>query len=77
MGMANTVYFLFEAKTIPEYVNSFYIAISQWTVLIDFGLSLSMLPNILNLIENYENFIEKSKCNTEMFSSLNQFIFIN
>lgn len=56
---AMTVYFLFGAKTIPEYANSFYRSIAELSVFMDFGLTIWLLPNILMMIENYENFIEK------------------
>lgn len=61
LGIANSVFFLFEAKTMPEYGNSFYRGLSEFTVMIDDGLTLCLISSILKLIGSCEHFIEKSQ----------------
>lgn len=61
-GISVTAYFIFEAKTIEEYGNSFYSAISNLYTLVDFIVTVWRMPDILKLIEKCEKFIENSKC---------------
>lgn len=62
----STAFFLFEAKTLQEYSTSFYGSITELDCLIYFATNFFKLRNILDLIENYDKFIAKSKqCNSK------------
>lgn len=56
-----TTHFVFKAETLAEYAQSFIMSTTGLCISIDFVSMCLEMRNILQLIENYEGFIEKSK----------------
>lgn len=58
---SSTAYSLFKAKTIEERVQSVYVSITELSVMITFSTMCRKMTNILQLIQKFEEFIQKSK----------------
>lgn len=58
--VTSIAFFLFEAKSIQEYGDSFYAILSEFLCLASSPTIISKMPDIFMLIENFEKFIEKS-----------------
>lgn len=78
------IYFIFEAKTIPEFVDSIYIFITAVTNVFSFVVFILYRSNIFQLIEKLEKAIEqrtqqaiydKLNVKIESFSKKFQFVF--
>lgn len=54
-------FFIFKAKTMQEYNISIYMSLTQFYIMINFLLLMWQISNILNLITDFEEFIEKSE----------------
>lgn len=55
-----TAFFFFEAQTADENGTSFYVSISLLVIAINTSITIANMAIILELIENYEEFIAKS-----------------
>lgn len=62
-GISSLAYFIFKANSIGQYADSFYMFLSVLTCVAFRSVSISKIDNISKLIENCEEFIEKSKWN--------------
>lgn len=58
--ISKAAYFLFKAQTIAEQAKIFYLSMSEIFLTLDFVAMCLEMRNILQLIEKYEKFIEKS-----------------
>lgn len=56
-----TAYFIFKAKTITEYVQCFYVSLSMLCISIAFTSMCWKMRDILYLIEEFKEFIQKSE----------------
>ena len=54
-------YLLYEAKSVGERADSFYVSLTNSVCLIYILLSMKKISNILKLIEQFQEFIQKSK----------------
>lgn len=54
-------FFLFKAKTMLEYGSSFFMFITQFIIALFFLILMWRITNILKLIAEFEQFIEKSE----------------
>lgn len=54
-------YFLFEAKTTIEYIQTFIMSFIGLACIVNFLIQLWKIANICQLIEQFDAFIEKSK----------------
>lgn len=54
-------FFLLRASTMLEYGSSFFMFITQFYITVDFLILMLRISKILDLITEFENFIEKSK----------------
>lgn len=80
MFISATGYFLFQASSMSEYVQCFYISISVLEMLVYFIVNFAEMQSILILIRNFETFIEKSKFiisfdNIKSYWNFGKFIF--
>lgn len=76
MFTSSLAYFLFEAKLIGEFADSFFMVSSTLNCAFYFLISIFKISNILTLIGEFEQFIEKSKFKTlsrKMSQKLNKF----
>lgn len=64
--MSETAYCVFEAHSIIDYGKSFYAFTMRITVFWEFLTTIWQMSNILNLMGQYELFIEKSKCDSKI-----------
>lgn len=62
--ISTSAFFLFKADSVFEFGTGFYAAITSLFTLIVFLIELWKIPDILKLIGNLENFIEKSEFNS-------------
>lgn len=58
---ASFAFFLFKANSAYEYGYSFFNALTELTMLVYYPNIILKMPDILKLIERYEEFIEKSE----------------
>lgn len=58
---SRAAYLLFEAHTIAEHAQAFYLIITDLCISIDFVTMYWQMGNVELLIEKYEKFIEKSR----------------
>lgn len=61
MFLSVLAFFIFKADTMLEYGNSFFMFETQFYIAMDFLVLMWRITNILELIEEFEEFIEKSK----------------
>lgn len=54
-------YFLFKAHSVEAYVNSFHTLVTNLIFLLYFSEIFWQMPNTTQLIQQFEDFIEKSK----------------
>lgn len=54
-------FLILKAKTMQEYGATFFMFLTQFYVTLDFSILMWQMPNILSLITDFEEFIEKSK----------------
>lgn len=54
-------YFLFKAKSVEDYGNSFYGSTAALSSLADVVINFRQIPTALQMFKNCEQFIEKSK----------------
>lgn len=59
--ISSIAFIVIEAESIPEYAQSFYICITELCIAMDFIAMCCKMRNVLQLIETYEEFIEKSR----------------
>lgn len=70
--ISSSAFLLFEAKTTSEYGGAFYAFISELCILYIFFVQVWQMPNTLQLVANFEKFIEKSKYH-EAYNIQNKF----
>lgn len=58
--ISTVTFFLLEAETVEEYLHTFYFSSSDFGFILCFLVNVWKMPNILQLIENYEEFTRKS-----------------
>lgn len=61
LSISMAAFFLFEANTMLEYGSSFFMSLTQFCIAMDYLVLMWRFPNILELIADFEDFIEKSK----------------
>lgn len=72
--IASFAFFLFEAKSAYDYGFSFYVIITELATLAYYSITILKMPDILTLIEKYEELIEKSEWKRNIFiSNVNNF----
>lgn len=54
-------YFLFKAHSAEEYVNTFHMLVTSFVFLLYFSEIVLQMPAITHLIQQFEEFIEKSE----------------
>lgn len=64
MFTSSLAYFLFEAKSIGEFADSFFMVLSSCVCAVYFSISIFKIAHILELIGGFEQFIEKSMFET-------------
>lgn len=69
--MSSLAYLLFESKSIGKSADSIYMVLSSFVCALIFWISIWKIPKILELIEEYEGFIEKSAFRLLFFCSTN------
>lgn len=62
MVISHIAYFIFESKIADDKGDSFYTTSAALSALIDFSINVYRMPIILQLIQTYNELIEKSKC---------------
>lgn len=67
MFISSLAYLLFEAKSIGKSADSIYMVLSSFVCVIIFLISIWKISTILELIEDYERFIEKSTFRVSIF----------
>lgn len=55
--ISTATFFLFEAETVEEYSHTFYISCTEFGFAVCFLVNVWKMPNILQLIEDYEQYI--------------------
>lgn len=61
MFIFRIAYFLYEAQTIAEHAQIFYLSVTEMALIVDFVTMCWKIGDILQLIEKFEQFIQKSK----------------
>lgn len=59
--ISTAAFFVFKAKSTQEYYAAFFMALTQFYLALDLLALMWQIPNVLNLITDYEQFIEKSE----------------
>lgn len=62
--IAAVTFFLIEANSVLDYAVSFYTYISMLFCVYYFIILIRKMPQIIELIEKFQQFMEKSKCTT-------------
>lgn len=60
-NISSTAYFIFEAEAVAEYAQCFYISASELCYTIDFLAVKWGMKDIIQMIEIFQKFIEKSE----------------
>lgn len=58
--IASTAFLLFKANTIQELADSFYVSLTHAVCLVYIMINIWKITDILQLIDQYEQFIQKS-----------------
>lgn len=61
MSMSTIGFFLFKATTLFERAETFYVSVTELLCTSNFLIQFCKMGKIFELIEKYEEFIEKSK----------------
>lgn len=59
--ITSVAFFLWEAETLDEYGTSFYSSVTQLSTAFYFIVVVWRMPTILNLLKNFDEFIESSE----------------
>lgn len=61
MFVSSLAYFLYEAKSIGEYADTFFMIFTTMVCVIFFSIGIRKMSSIHKLIGEFEEFIDKSK----------------
>lgn len=55
-------FLIFKAQSVYEYSNTFYVTVAMTTITVEYIVYFCKMRSIINLIEHFQDFIEKRKC---------------
>lgn len=62
IGFLDAIAFLlFQAKSVKEFGDSFYVSATEWGTLVYFSIHVRKMTNVSNLIERFGGLVQKSK----------------
>lgn len=71
MFISSLAYFLYEAKSIGEYADSFFMVFTNVVCVVFFSISIFKMSSIHMLIGEFEQFIEKSEFMAKLYANKN------